>query len=90
MRVALPHLMEETAEVIDLRTLHPLDKETILNPVCKTGKAVIIHEDNLTGGLSSEIAAIIAQEAFAWLDGRIAWPIPTSRACPLAIPLSAS
>jgi 2-oxoisovalerate dehydrogenase E1 component beta subunit len=58
-------------EVIDLRTLHPLDKETILKSVQKTGKAVIVHEDNLTGGLGGEIAAIIAQEVFEWLDGPI-------------------
>jgi 2-oxoisovalerate dehydrogenase E1 component beta subunit len=75
-----------SVEVIDLRTLHPLDKEAILNSVQKTGKAVIVHEDNLTGGLGGEIAAIIAQEAFEWLDGpivRVAGPdvpgIPFSR-----------
>jgi 2-oxoisovalerate dehydrogenase E1 component beta subunit len=75
-----------SVEVIDLRTLHPLDKETILNSVHKTGKAVIVHEDNLTGGLGGEIAAIIAQAAFEWLDGpivRVAGPdvpgVPFSR-----------
>jgi 2-oxoisovalerate dehydrogenase E1 component beta subunit len=75
-----------SVEVIDLRTLHPLDKETILNSVHKTGKAVIVHEDNLTGGLGGEIAAIIAQTAFEWLDGpivRVAGPdvpgVPFSR-----------
>jgi 2-oxoisovalerate dehydrogenase E1 component beta subunit len=73
-------------EVIDLRTLHPLDKETILRSAQKTGKVVIVHEDNLTGGLGGEIAAIIAGEAFEWLDGpivRIAGPdvpgVPFSR-----------
>ena len=73
-------------EVIDLRTLHPLDKDTILNSVQKTGKAIIVHEDNLTGGLGGEIAAIIAQNAFEWLDGpiiRVAGPdvpgVPFSR-----------
>jgi 2-oxoisovalerate dehydrogenase E1 component beta subunit len=60
-----------SVEVIDLRTLHPLDKETILKSVQKTSKIVIVHEDNLTGGLGGEIAAIIAQEAFEWLDGPI-------------------
>ena len=75
-----------SVEVIDLRTLHPLDKETILQSVQKTGKVVIVHEDNLTGGLGGEIAAIIAQEAFEWLDGpivRVAGPdvpaVPFSR-----------
>ncbi len=60
-----------SVEVIDLRTLHPLDKETILQSVQKTGKAIIIHEDNLTGGLGGEIAAIIAAEVFEWLDGPV-------------------
>jgi 2-oxoisovalerate dehydrogenase E1 component beta subunit len=75
-----------SVEVIDLRTLHPLDKETILTSVQKTGKAVIVHEDNLTGGLGGEIAAIVAQEAFEWLNGpivRVAAPdvpgVPFSR-----------
>jgi 2-oxoisovalerate dehydrogenase E1 component beta subunit len=60
-----------SVEVIDLRTLHPLDKETVLQSVQKTGKAIIIHEDNLTGGLGGEIAAIIAGEVFEWLDGPV-------------------
>jgi 2-oxoisovalerate dehydrogenase E1 component beta subunit len=75
-----------SVEVIDLRTLHPLDKETILKSVQKTGKVVVVHEDNLTGGLGGEIVAIIAQAAFEWLDGpivRVAGPdvpgVPFSR-----------
>ncbi|NOX62571.1 MAG: alpha-ketoacid dehydrogenase subunit beta [Chloroflexi bacterium] len=68
------------AEVIDLRTLKPLDKETILNSVRKTGKALIVHEDNLTGGIGGEIAAIIAQEAFEYLDG------PVTRLAPPDVP----
>ena len=60
-----------SAEVLDLRTLAPLDKPAILASVKKTGKALIVHEDNLTGGLGGEIAAIIAQEAFEYLDGPI-------------------
>jgi 2-oxoisovalerate dehydrogenase E1 component beta subunit len=59
------------AEVIDLRTLSPLDKETILTSVKKTGKALIVYEDNYTGGLGGEIAAIIAENAFEYLDGPI-------------------
>jgi 2-oxoisovalerate dehydrogenase E1 component beta subunit len=59
------------AEILDLRTLSPLDKPAILEAVKKTGKVLIVHEDNLTGGLGGEIAALIAQEAFEYLDGPI-------------------
>ncbi len=59
------------AEVIDLRTLSPLDKDAILTSVKKTGKALIVYEDNYTGGLGGEIAAIIAENAFEYLDGPI-------------------
>ena len=58
-------------EVIDLRTLNPLDKETILTSVRKTGKVIIAHEDTLTGGFGAEIAAIIALEAFEHLDAPV-------------------
>ncbi|MGQ9768266.1 MAG: transketolase C-terminal domain-containing protein, partial [Anaerolineae bacterium] len=60
-----------SVEVIDLRTLAPLDKSTILASVKKTGKVLIVYEDNLTGGLGAEVAALIAQEAFEYLDGPI-------------------
>lgn len=60
-----------SVEVVDLRTLSPLDKSTILTSVKKTGKVLIVYEDNLTGGLGAEVAAIIAQEAFEYLDGPI-------------------
>ena len=68
---------EVSVEVVDLRTLAPLDKEAILESVRKTGKALIVHEDNLTGGIGGELAAIIAEEAFDYLDGpvmRLAMP----------------
>jgi 2-oxoisovalerate dehydrogenase E1 component beta subunit len=67
-------------EVLDLRTLAPLDRATILASVRKTGKALIVHEDNLTGGLGGEVAAIIAQEAFEYLDG------PITRVCAPDVP----
>ena len=59
------------AEVIDPRTLVPLDKELILASVRKTGRLVIVEEDNLTGGWAAEIAAIVADEAFDYLDAPI-------------------
>jgi len=59
------------AEVIDLRTLKPVDRETILASVAKTGRALIVHEDNLTGGYGAEIAAILAEEAFGDLDAPV-------------------
>ena len=60
-----------SVEVIDLRTLNPLDTETILKSVRKTGKILIVHEDTLTGGFGAEIVAIIANEAFGRLDAPI-------------------
>jgi 2-oxoisovalerate dehydrogenase E1 component subunit beta len=59
------------AEVVEPRTLYPLDKETILNSARKTGKVLVISEANLTGSISGEIAAIVAREAFEWLDGPV-------------------
>ncbi len=58
-------------EVVDLRTLLPVDRETVLASVKKTGKALIVHEDNLTGGYGAEIAAILAEEAFTDLDAPV-------------------
>ncbi len=60
-----------SAEVVDLRSLQPLDRDTILESVRKTGKALIVYEDNLTGGFGAEIAATIAQEAFDSLDAPV-------------------
>jgi pyruvate dehydrogenase E1 component beta subunit len=59
------------AEVIDPRTLVPLDKELILASVRKTGRLVVVEEDNQTGGWAADIAAIVADEAFVWLDAPI-------------------
>ncbi|HKC64849.1 MAG TPA: alpha-ketoacid dehydrogenase subunit beta [Pyrinomonadaceae bacterium] len=58
-------------EVIDLRTLAPLDKQAILNSVKKTSKVMLLHEASRTGGIGGEIAAIIAEEAFEWLDAPV-------------------
>jgi 2-oxoisovalerate dehydrogenase E1 component beta subunit len=58
-------------EVVDLRSLKPLDNETILASVRKTGKVLIVHEAQITSGFGGEIAALIAQHAFEYLDGPI-------------------
>jgi 2-oxoisovalerate dehydrogenase E1 component beta subunit len=58
-------------EVVDLRTLLPLDREAILATARKTGKVLIVHEDRMTGGFGGEVAAIIAEHAFDALDGPI-------------------
>lgn len=58
-------------EVVDIRTLLPLDKETVLRSIKKTGKGLIVYEDNEFLGYGSELAAIFADEAFEWLDGPI-------------------
>ncbi len=56
-------------EIIDLRTLAPLDEETILNSVKKTNKIILLHEDTRTLGMGAELAATVAEKAFDFLDG---------------------
>jgi 2-oxoisovalerate dehydrogenase E1 component len=60
-----------SVEVIDIRTMNPLDKTTILNSVKKTNKVLVVYEDTITGGFGAEIAAIIAHEAFEYLDAPV-------------------
>ena len=67
-------------EVVDLRSLRPLDTGTILESVQKTGKLLVVHEDNLTGGVGAEIAALAADHAFEYLDG------PVMRVCGPDVP----
>jgi 2-oxoisovalerate dehydrogenase E1 component beta subunit len=67
-------------EVVDLRTLRPLDGATVLESVQKTGKLLIVHEDNLTGGVGAEVAALVSDEAFEYLDG------PITRLCGPDVP----
>ena len=52
-------------EVVDLRTLVPLDKDTLLSSVRKTGRLVVLHEATRTGGFAGEICAVVMEEAFA-------------------------
>lgn len=76
---------EIDADLIDLRTLIPLDKEAIFGSVKKTGKALIVHEDTLTGGFASDISALISEHCFEYLDapikrlGSLDTPIPFTK-----------
>ncbi len=76
-----------TADIIDLRTLAPLDTEAIYNSVRKTGKALVLHEDTLTAGIGGEISALINEHCFAHLDAPVirvaSWDTPV----PFAVPL---
>jgi 2-oxoisovalerate dehydrogenase E1 component len=73
---------EIKADLIDLRTLVPLDREAILKSVNQTGKAIILHEDTLTGGIGGELASIINENCFENLDapvvrcGSLDTPVP--------------
>ncbi|HQX31098.1 MAG TPA: transketolase C-terminal domain-containing protein, partial [Flavobacteriales bacterium] len=74
-------------EIVDLRTLVPLDIETIVASVKKTGKVIVLHEDTLTGGFGGELSALINEHCFDHLDAPImrvaSWDTPV----PFAIPL---
>ena len=80
-----------SVEVLDLRTLRPLDKDTILKSIKKTGKVLIIHEANTTGGVGAEVAAIISESAFEYLDAPIRRLCgPDIPAMPFAPPLESA
>jgi len=68
-------------EIVDPRTLVPFDKETIVNSVKKTGRVVVASEDAKTGGVAAEIASIIMEEAFDYLDA------PVRRVSALDVPV---
>lgn len=69
-----------TAHVLDLRTLQPLDRESIIDAVKTTGKVMIVHEDNKTGGVGAEVAALISEACLYDLDA------PISRLCAPDVP----
>jgi 2-oxoisovalerate dehydrogenase E1 component len=77
---------EITADLIDLRTLQPLDSETIFKSIKKTGKCIILQEDSLFGGISNDISALIMENCFKYLDapvkrvGSLETPIPFVKA----------
>jgi pyruvate/2-oxoglutarate/acetoin dehydrogenase E1 component len=75
------------AEVVDLRTLNPLDRETILTSVKKTSKVVIVHEACKTGGFGGEVAALIMENAFDYLDAPVERVTGLDTPIPYAEPL---
>ncbi len=78
------------AEVIDLRSLAPLDREAILTSVSKTSRALLLYEARRTGGIGGELAAIIAEEAFEYLDAPIMRIASVDAPVPYAPPLEAA
>jgi 2-oxoisovalerate dehydrogenase E1 component beta subunit len=74
-------------EVVDLRTLVPLDVETILASVKKTSKVMVVHEDTQTGGLAGEIAALINEHVFEYLDGPVVRVTAPDTPVPFSPPL---
>ena len=77
-------------EVLDLRSIAPLDSEAILASVKRTNKVLIVHEDTLTGGIGAELAAILAQDLFEYLDGPITRVAAPDAPFPYAAPLEAA
>jgi 2-oxoisovalerate dehydrogenase E1 component len=73
-------------EVVDLRSLQPWDRDTVIASVRKTGRALVLHEAPLTGGFGGEVAAAIGRDAFEWLDAPVTrlaaldTPVPFSKA----------
>jgi pyruvate/2-oxoglutarate/acetoin dehydrogenase E1 component len=77
-------------EVLDLRSIAPLDSDAILESVKRTNKVLIVHEDTLTGGIGAELAAILAQDLFEYLDGPITRVAAPDAPFPYAAPLEAA
>jgi len=77
-------------EIVDLRTLAPLDEDTMLESVRKTSKVLLLHEDTITGGIGGELAAHISQKAFEYLDGPIVRIAPPDTPVPYSPPLEAA
>lgn len=78
---------ELSAEIVDLRTLLPLDTEAIYSAVRKTGKVIVLHEDCMTGGIGGEIAALITENCFSDLDAPVKRIASIDTPVPFSIPL---
>ena len=97
---AMVHVANEAAEVLDregvsleildLRTLLPIDEEAILSSVRKCSRVIVLHEDTLTGGIGGEISARINEKAFEFLDGPVLRIAAPDTPVPFAPPLEAA
>jgi 2-oxoisovalerate dehydrogenase E1 component beta subunit len=76
-----------SVEVLDLRTLLPLDEEAVLATAAKTGKVIVLHEATLTGGPGGEVAALISERAFEYLDAPVVRLAPPDTPVPYSPPL---
>lgn len=76
-----------SAEIVDLRTLLPIDEETILASVRKTSRVILLHEDTLTGGIGGELAARITEKAFEYLDAPVVRMAAPDTPVPFSPPL---
>ncbi|NQX92747.1 MAG: alpha-ketoacid dehydrogenase subunit beta, partial [Flavobacteriales bacterium] len=74
-------------EVVDLRTLSPLDTETIYNSVRKTGKCIVLHEDCMSGGIGADLCSMIQDECWSYLDAPVKRVASMDTPVPFAIPL---
>lgn len=79
--------MNISADILDLRTLLPWDKEAVSETVRKTGKVIILHEDTLTGGIGGEIAAWISENCFTYLDAPVMREASLDTPVPFSTPL---
>ena len=70
-----------SCEILDLRTLAPWDRESVLESVKRTRRCLVVHEDNMTAGFGAEVASVVAHEAFYDLDA------PVERLAPLDVPI---
>ena len=84
---ALTKFPETSAEIIDLRTLLPLDTESIYTAVKKTGKVIVLHEDCMMGGIGGELAALISENCFEYLDAPIIRVASLDTPVPFAVAL---
>jgi len=84
---ALEQHSEISADLLDLRTLLPYDKQAIVDSVKKTGKVIILHEDTLTGGIGAELSAVISEECFEYLDAPVMREASLDTPVPFAVSL---